>query len=274
MAFISRRAMHWLLALGGIPLVLYLLALGWLWARQERLLFQPDPWPGADPPALTEPDVRNVWVEVEGARLHALHLQRPGARGLVFFLHGNGGNLASWFVNTEFYRHAGYDLFMLDYRGYGRSSGQISSEAQLMGDVRAAFAQVAPLYQGRPVVVYGRSLGSGLAAQLATEVHPALTVLVSPYRSMVALAGEQYPFVPTVLLRYPLRTDLAVGQIRGPLWLVHGERDTLIPPAHSEALQGTAGPRARLLRLPEAGHNDIHESPAYLDGLRAALSSL
>lgn len=266
--------MHWLLALGGVPLLLYLLALGWLWARQERLLFQPDPWPGQDPPALSEPDVRSVWVDVDGARLHALHLQRPGARGLVFFLHGNAGNLASWFVNTEYYRRAGYDLFMLDYRGYGRSSGQISSEAQLMADVRAAFAQVAPQYQGRPVVVYGRSLGSGLAAQLATEVQPALTVLVSPYRSMAALAAEQYPFVPTALLRYPLRTDQALGRIRGPVYLVHGEQDRLIPPAHSVALQGSLGDRGRLLRLPDAGHNDIHESPAYLEGLRAALAAL
>jgi pimeloyl-ACP methyl ester carboxylesterase len=274
MAPTTPRAMHWLLALGGVPIALYLLALAWLWARQERLLFQPDPWPAVEPAVMAEPDVRNVWVDVDGARLHALHLQRPGARGLVFFLHGNGGNLASWFVNTEFYRGAGYDLFMLDYRGYGRSSGQISSESQLMEDVRAAFALVAPQYQGRPVVVYGRSLGTGLAAQLATEVHPALTVLVSPYRSMVALAGEQYPFVPTVLLRYPLRTDRAVERIRGPLWLVHGEQDALIPPTHSEALQGAAGARARLLRLPEAGHNDIHESPVYLDGLRAALAGL
>jgi uncharacterized protein len=266
--------MHWLLAVGGVLLGLYLLALAWLWARQERLLFQPDPWPAQDPPALAEPDVRSVWVDVDGARLHALHLQRPGARGLVFFLHGNAGNLASWFVNTEYYRRAGYDLFMPDYRGYGRSSGQISSEAQLMADVRAAYAHVAPLYEGRPIVVYGRSLGSGLAAQLATEVRPALTVLVSPYRSMAALAGEQFPFAPTVLLRYPLRTDQAIARIQGPVWLVHGERDTLIPPSHSVALQEAAGARARLLRLPDAGHNDIHEAPAYLDGLRAALAAL
>lgn len=266
--------MHWLFALVGVPLILYLLAMAWLWARQERLLFQPDPWPAQDPPALSEPDVRSVWVEVEDARLHALHLQRPGARGLVFFLHGNAGNLASWFVNTDYYRRAGYDLFMLDYRGYGRSSGQIASESQLMADVRTAYAQVAPQYAGRSIVVYGRSLGSGLAAHLAAEVQPALTVLVSPYSSMVALAGERFPFVPTALLRYPLRTDQALARIRGPVWLVHGERDTLIPPAHSAALQAAAGQHVRLLRLPDAAHNDIHESPAYLDGLSAALAGL
>ena len=266
---------RWLAVLAGVAFGLYLLALAWLWFRQERLLFYPEPWPSEDPPALMAPDVHSVWVEVSGAKLHALHLQQPQAKGLVFFLHGNGGNLASWFTNADFYRRAGYDLFMLDYRGYGHSSGQIASEAQLMDDVRAAWRQVAPQYAGRPVVVYGRSLGTGLAAQLAAEVNPSLTVLVSPYRSMAALAGEHYPIVPTAVLRYPLRTDAVISRIRGPVWLVHGERDSVIPLAHSEALQAAAGAQhAHLLRLPEAGHNDVHEFSAYLDAFGAELARL
>jgi uncharacterized protein len=267
-------AMRWLLFLAAVPLLLYFLALAWLWWRQERLLFQPDPWPRDQPEALAGSDIQERWVDVPGARLHALHLQRPGAKGLVFFLHGNGGNLASWFVNAEFYRRAGFDLFMLDYRGYGRSTGSIASEAQLMDDVRAAWAAVASQYAGRPVVVYGRSLGSGLAAQLAAEVHPALTVLVSPYRSMESLAAEQYPWVPLALLRYPLRTDAVIGRIEGPVWIVHGELDTLISPVHAEALRQAAGERARLLRLRDAGHGDVQDSATYLEALRAELDRL
>ena len=94
----------------------------------------------------------------------ALHLRLPAPKGVVFFLHGNGGSLESWFINPEFYRRANYDLFMIDYRGYGKSTGQIESEAQLRADVRAAWATVAPQYAGRKVVFYGRSLGTGLAA--------------------------------------------------------------------------------------------------------------
>jgi pimeloyl-ACP methyl ester carboxylesterase len=266
--------MRWLLVLAAVPLLLYLLALAWLWWRQERLLFQPDPWPPEEPAALAESDVHQVWVDVPGARLHALHLRGSEAKGLVFFLHGNGGNLASWFVNAEFYRRAGFDLFMLDYRGYGRSTGSIASEAQLMDDVRAAWGAVAQQYAGRPVVVYGRSLGSGLAAQLAAEVRPALTVLVSPYRSMASLAAEQYPWVPLALLRYPLRTDAVIARIQGPVRIVHGELDTLIPLTHAEALRQAAGERARLLRLRDAAHNDIQDSTAYLEALRAELDRL
>lgn len=266
--------MRWFALLAGIPALMYLLAIGWLWWRQERLLFQPDPWPRDDPPALSADDVHEVWVDVPGTRLHALHLRQPNARGLVFYLHGNAGNLASWFVNAEFYRRAGYDLFMLDYRGYGRSGGQIGSEAQLMDDVRAAWASVAPAYAGRPCVVLGRSLGTGPAVQLAAEVQPALTVLVSPYSSMVQLTAEQFPWVPTALLRYPLRSDAAIARIQGPVWLVHGERDALIPPTHSEALRRAAGARTRVLVVPGAGHADVHEYDAYLQGLSAELGRL
>ena len=268
-----RRLMHplpGLLARAAVTLALLggaLMAL--LWWGQERLLFHPEPLP-ADHRFDFGADVHEAWVDVPGARLHALHLQLPQPRGVVFYLHGNAGNLQSWFANADFYRRADIDLFMLDYRGYGKSSGAIGSQTQLLDDVRAAWAQVAPRYAGRKRVVFGRSIGTGLAATLAAEVQPELTVLVSPYLSMKALVAGHYPWLPSAVLRYPLRTDLALPQVRGQVLLVHGERDTLIPLQHSLDLQALL-PSAQLLRLPEAGHNDLHLQPAYLDALAAAL---
>lgn len=190
----------------------------------------------------------------------------------MFFLHGNAGNLASWFVNADFYRRAGFDLVMLDYRGYGKSSGRIASEAQLHADVRAVWQTVAPRYAGKRVVVYGRSLGTALAASLAAELQPDLTLLVSPYTSMAALAREHYPWVPAALLRYPLRTDEAIARIRTPVLLLHGELDALIAPSHSEALRALA-PRARLHLVPGGGHNDLQTFESYLGAVRDALDA-
>ncbi len=258
------------LALGAAALVLALwaLVLGALWLKQEALLFHPETLP-ADFRFDTGPDVHERWIEVPGARLHALHLQLPRPDGVVFFLHGNGGNLASWFVNAEFYRSVNLDLFMLDYRGYGKSGGRIDSQARLEADVRAAWDAVAPAYAGKRRIVYGRSLGSGLAAHLAADVQPELTVLVSPYLSMAALAREHYPWVPKAVLRYPLQTDQDLQRIRGPVMLMHGDRDTLIPLAHSERLQALK-PDARLVVVPGAGHNDLQRFESYLQPLRDA----
>jgi uncharacterized protein len=260
--------MKTVLILLALPLALYAAVLALLWWGQERLLFHPTPLPPTHRFELGA-DVQERQIDVPGARLSALHLRLPAPKAVVFYLHGNAGNLDSWFVNPEFWRGLNVDLFMIDYRGYGKSSGRISSQTQLEADVRAAWATVAPLYAGRRVVLFGRSLGSGLAASLAADMQPDLTVLVSPYTSLRALAAEHYPWVPTALLRYPLRTDEAITKIRGPLLLAHGGRDTLIAPEHSTRLQAIV-PKAQLLLVPDAGHNDIHQHQAYLEALYGA----
>lgn len=251
---------------------LYAALLALLWFGQERLIFLPTPL-AADHRLAREPDVHERLVEVDGARLSVLELRLPDPKGVVFFLHGNAGNLASWFVNAEFYRQANYDLVMLDYRGYGKSSGRIESEAQLHADVRAVWREVAPRYAGKRVVLYGRSLGTALTAALAAELQPDLTMLVSPYTSMQAMARQHYPWVPGALLRYPLRTDEHLAHVRSPVLLLHGDRDELIPVAHSQALQQIA-PHARLHVVPGGGHNDLQALESYLGAVRAALAAL
>jgi pimeloyl-ACP methyl ester carboxylesterase len=258
-----------LLALAGL---LYGLVLALLWWGQERLLFLPTPLAPEHRMAL-ERDVQERWIDVPDGRLHALHLKLPSPRGVVFFLHGNAGNLQSWFVDLEFYRQANFDLFMIDYRGYGKSSGRITSQAQLQADVQAAWDTIAPAYAGKKRVLFGRSLGTGLAVPLALQVQPDLTVLASPYASVRALAAEVYPWVPSALLRYPLLTDEALAHLGTPVLLVHGERDDLIGPHHSEALK-KAHPPARLHIVKGAGHNDLQSFDDYRRVLRQALDAL
>jgi uncharacterized protein len=250
-----------------------LLAAVYVW--QEALLF--DPVPLARDYRYGLAGVDEVGVPVDGARLSALHLRLPDPQGLVFYLHGNAGNLTDWFVDPDFYRAANYDLFMIDYRSYGKSSGRIESEAQLRADVAAAWRQVAPRYRGRRRVIIGRSLGTalaaGLAASAAGEDRPDLTILVSAYWSMGELARLHYPMLPVRLLRYPLETDRDIARIDGPVLLLHGDRDALIPIDSSERLQRAAR-SARLVTVVGAAHNDIQEFAAYRDAVAQALGAL
>jgi alpha-beta hydrolase superfamily lysophospholipase len=238
----------------------YLVVLGLVWWGQERLIFMPSKLP-ADHRFDFGADVHEAWVDVPGARLHALHLRNREPRGFVFYLHGNAGNLDSWFADVDFYRRLDLDLYMLDYRGYGKSSGRVQSQQQLEDDVRAAWRTIAERYAGLKRVIVGNSLGSGLAAGLAAEVQPELTVLISPYESLAALAAEHYRWVPQALLRYRLRSDEALARVRTPILLVHGERDVLIAPVHSERLLRSA-PHAERVVIAGAGHNDL---PAFAD---------
>lgn len=267
---VARRPWRRLAALAAIGAAGYLVLLVWMYWRQEILLFHPEPLPPAYEFAL--PNVQEVRIDVAGATLSALHLKLPNPRGVVFSLHGNNGNLASWFTNSSFYRRANYDLFMLDYRGFGKSTGRIESEAQLRADVLTAWHHVAPQYAGRRKVIYGRSLGTALAAGLATQVGADLTILVSPYCSMIELMRTHYPLLPVALLRYPLITCDDVSRMRGPLLLVHGDQDALIPISHSERILSLAG-QGRLLRIPGATHDNVHQFDTYRNALLQSLNA-
>jgi uncharacterized protein len=255
----------------------YTAAIGWLWLRQERLLFEPTTLP-PDWQLATEPDVHELWIDVPGARLSTAHLRLPDPRGVVFFLHGNSGNLTDCVADLDAFREVNFDVVMFDYRGYGKSTGCIESEQQLRADVRAVWAVFEKQYEGKRVVISGQSLGTGLAAGLAAEMcavgrEPDLTLLVSPYSSMRALADELYPWVPRQVLRYPLHTVEHAPHLRGRLMLVHGDKDQLIGIHHSEALC-TAVPHAQLLRVEGAGHNDVHKFPSFRKALAGALGCL
>jgi uncharacterized protein len=255
----------------------YTAAIGWLWFRQERLLFEPtrlEP----DCRLTDDADVHELWIEVPGARLSTVHLKLPAPRGIVYFLHGNSGNLQDCLGELDSFRQLNFDVVMFDYRGYGKSTGCIASEEQLRDDVRLVWAHFADQYQGKRVVISGQSLGTGLAAGLAAELceagrTPDLTLLVSPYSSAQALADELYPWVPRQVLRYPLQTVEHAMRLRGPLLLIHGDKDELIGIHHSEALC-TAVPQAQFVRVEGAGHSDLHKFPSFRQAWTGALGGL
>jgi pimeloyl-ACP methyl ester carboxylesterase len=262
-----------LAALGAV----YTAAIGYLWFRQERILFEPTPL-DPDEKLVDDIDVHERWIEVPGARLSAAQLKLDEPRGVVFFLHGNSGNLRDCLVDLDAFREVNFDVVMFDYRGYGKSSGHIESEEQLRADVRAVWEAYAPEYEGKRIVIAGQSLGTALAAGLGAELcaqghAPDLTLLVSPYSSMRALGDELYPWVPGRVLRYPLHTAEHAAKLNGPLMLIHGDKDELIGIHHSHALR-TAVPAAQLHCIEGAGHSDVHKSPAFRKTVAVALGGL
>lgn len=257
------------LALGAV--IGYSAIAGFVYFKQEGLIFRPAVLP-ADY-RFDIPDVTEVKVPVAGAALSALHLRLPQPKGVVFFLHGNAGNLQTWITNVDFYRRVNFDLFMLDYRGFGKSTGTVEGEQQLHDDVKAAWNQIAAQYAGKKIVIYGRSLGTGLATRLASEIQPDLTILVSPYLSLRAMGDQQYPWLPSIINRYPMQTDTWLPLVKTPVMIVHGDHDRLIPITHADALIKLR-PQTEMLVIPGAGHNDIHKFPAYLDGLADRLQKL
>jgi uncharacterized protein len=191
----------------------------------------------------------------------------------VFYLHGNGGALDSWGAVAPLYTALGYDVFLLDYRGYGKSQGRLESEEQLKSDVEAAYRQLAAEYPEAQTVVLGYSLGTGPAAWLAARHRPRRLVLQAPYYSMQDMARSHYPWVPGLLVRYPLRTYEVLPRVEAPVLLFHGTADEVIYPASSARLRALLPATARLVELPGAGHNGMTDNTQYQQVIRAVLGA-
>jgi alpha-beta hydrolase superfamily lysophospholipase len=265
------KLLLWLLGIAG---TLYLLVCLLLYFQQEHLLFFPAKLP-ADYRFRFPGRFAERWITApDGTRLHGLlfRTEQP-ARGLVFYLHGNGGALDSWGEVAPVYTALGYDVFLLDYRGYGKSQGRIGSEAQLLADVDAAYQQLAQQYPENRTVVLGYSLGTGLAAWVAARHQPRLLILQAPYYSMRDVARSHYPWVPGFLVRYPLRTYEVLPRVPAPVVLFHGEQDKVIYPGSSRRLRALLGPGARLVLLPRAGHNGMTDNAQYQQVLRELLAA-
>ncbi len=254
-------------------LIPYVLLCTWLYFRQESLLFYPRKLPASYQFRFSHYTEWPVTTQ-DGTRLSGLLFNADSAKGLVFFLHGNGGSLAEWGQLAATYTRLGYDVFMLDYRGYGKSAGSITSQNQLLQDVEAAYQQILTHYAERTIIIAGYSLGTGPATWLAAHHQPRMLLLHAPYYSMADMAAhtiQVWPILPDFLLRYPLETNVFIKQVTVPVTLVHGDHDNLIPYNSSVRLRALSKPPGRIITISGGGHNGLTTTPQYQQVMRNIL---
>jgi fermentation-respiration switch protein FrsA (DUF1100 family) len=218
------------------------------------------------------------WLTTDdGVRLHAWYIPNPEARYTAIDFHGNAGNLGDRVDHYAQWHRAGLAVFAVDYRGYGRSQGA-PSEDGLYRDARAAWTDVTGdlgVPPGR-VLVVGRSLGSGPATQLATEVRPAGLVLESPMTSIPAMARVVYPWLPvSLLVRTRFDNLRKITSVTCPVLVIHAAQDEIIPPWMGQRLFEAAR-EPKQWALVTGGHNDFDDvsADAYEAAWRGFLGSL
>ena len=247
----------------GVVAALYGLLCGVLYFKQEKLLFAPTRLPAGYQFHFPGQFEEQSMKAADGTRLHGLLFKAPNAKGLIFYLHGNGGALDSWGEAAATYTALHYDVFLLDYRGYGKSGGTITSQAQLLADVDTVYRQLQPEYPENRTVILGYSLGTGPATWLAARHHPKLLILQAPYFSMRDMAARLYPYVPGFILRYPLPTNEFIGRVSAPIVLFHGNRDEVIDYNSTLRLKALLKPTDKFIVLSGARHNGMTHNPDY-----------
>ncbi len=233
---------------------LYLAAGLALYAGQRRLMYPADPTRVA--PASLGLDVAEIELATpDGERLVAWHAKAASGKPTLLYFHGNGGNLADRQDRVQLYRGEGYGLLMMAYRSYSGSTGR-PSEATNVADAKLAYHWLRE--QGvtaGDIVLYGESLGTGVAVQVATVEPVRGMILDAPYTSIAAVAQRQYPWMwvrPFVADSYS-SIDI-IGKIHVPLLVLHGARDRIVPADMGQTLFDAANEPKRIVIFPEAGH--------------------
>lgn len=242
---------------------------GYVYFQQESLLFQKATLPQDHIFSYDEP-FEELFIETEnGARINALYFKTFRPKGVVLYFHGRGGNLADrWGKFSREFTSRGYDFFIMDYRGFGKSTGKLSEKA-LCKDATKCYEYLQDIYPENQIVVYGRSLGTGIATFVASHKTPKMLVLESPYFSILDLTPRQMPYLPRFLvpliLKYHLRTDKWIVKVRSPIHIFHGTKDELVPYDSSTRLLKLLKNKfdANLIPLEEGKHNHLQHHPKY-----------
>ena len=260
-----------LLRLGALVALCYLTIMLLMWLFQEQLLYLPGQ--GREHIA-TPADLGLEWRAVElttedDLLLDAWWLPVKNPRAALLFLHGNAGNISHRLASLEQFNRLGLSVLILDYRGYGKSQGRPSEAGtELNADAGWRWLKEESGHDPDRLVIFGRSLGAAVAAELATRTDPAALILESPFRSAPKLGQRLYPWVPVrILARLDYPTIEYITQQSAPLLVIHSEDDEIIPYAEGRAVY-EAAPSPKTLLTIQGGHNTgfLRSEATYLRG--------
>lgn len=199
----------------------------------------------------------------DGATINGLHFKVKQPKGVVFYLKGNSKSIRGWGkFAVDFTRH-GYDVIMVDYRGFGKSTGRRTQKA-VKRDLQVVYDKIKENVKEKYIVLYGRSLGSGFATKLASMNQPRMLILDAPYYSLSKVAKRYVPFMPlSVLIKFPMPTYKWLKYVQCPIHIVHGTDDKLIPYKTSVKLSKIKPKLTTLHTIIGGGHKNLNTFEYY-----------
>ena len=252
--------------------------IGYYYQMQEKLIFKAKSIEKNYQYNFNEP-FEEVNINIgDTEKINALHFFHENPKGVILYLHGQGKNLKHWGQYAEKQLAYGYDVFIIDYRGFGKSTNQLT-EKNLMADSIAAYKYLKNRYDENQIVVHGVSLGTSMATYVSSKFSPKMCILVSPYFNMIETAHYNKPILPRFvlkyILKYHLRTDTWITKSNSPIHIFHGDQDTLVPHIQSKMIMGLlrdTNIAAELYTLEDWGHSAIEDNDAYQKKIKELLN--
>lgn len=252
----------------------YLVASVLVFFFQESLIFHPRPRPISH----SYGAYAETWINVEDdVRLNAItvpaYLDKK-AEGVILYLHGNVGDNGRSLPQTRSLTDLGYDLFLVDYRGYGKSEGEISAEAHMTEDLQFVYDHLVQEYGEENILLVGYSLGTGPSAYLAANNEPKGVLLVAPYTSLTDMKNQFFWMFPDFLMKYAANNKYNLENSTVPVSIIHGTEDELIPFSMAEALAAVDPERVKLVPVPGGSHRGAIFSESVRPVVKSLMQSL
>jgi len=245
-----------------------------LYFLQEQLLFKPEKLP-KDFQFFYEHQKTEEYnlTTRDGATINGLHFKTQKPKGVVLYLKGNSKSIKGWGKFAVDFTRNGYDVFMIDYRGFGKSTGK-RSQKKIKNDLQFVYNKIKEKVAEKHIILYGRSLGSGFATKLASVNSPCKLILEAPYYSLTKVTARFAPFMPfSIIMKYPLPTYKWIKYVQCPIHIIHGTNDRLIPFKTSVKLSKINPKRTRLYTVIDGGHKNLNNFESYHKMLDEILNS-
>jgi uncharacterized protein len=249
----------------------YVVLLALIYLVQERFIFRPEKLSKDFQYKYDVPFKELNFDVAPGVTINGLHFCVKQPKGLILYFHGNTRSIKGWAKYARDFFRYGYDVVLVDYRGFGKSTGR-RNEDDMLADMQFVYEKLTLTTPQSDMIVYGRSIGSGFAAKVASDNLPRYLILDAPYYNFINVMKRLLPLVPhRLLLRYHLRTDRWIQKVKCHTYILHGTKDRLIPIANSERLQALNPKKITLIRIQGGGHNNLPTFPEYHNFIRDIL---
>lgn len=247
----------------GTIVVAYLAICVFFYVYQESFLFHPRKTRADFKYDFDLPVKEKFYATPNNGNIHTLKFEVKNSKGVVLYMHGNAGSLRDWGWIYKDFVARGYDIVLIDYRTYGKSTGKLS-EKNMHSDVTFIYDELKKEYQENQIIVYGRSIGTGMATHIASIRKPKTLVLETPYYSIIDIAKRIVPFLfLEPLLKYKFKSFKFLKTVECPIYFLHGTNDNVVPYATGLRLYNTVKDRAILITVQDGQHNNLSQFEAY-----------
>ena len=199
--------------------------------------------------------------------INGLYFTVDYPKGAILFFHGNKGNLRRWGKIVQYFIQFEYNVFVIDYRGYGKSTGKFNEE-KMYNDALLSYNFLKQKFPENQIVVYGRSLGTTFATKVASENHPKQLILESPFYNLSSAVKHQFKFVLKSILKYQFPTYSLIDKVQSPVLIFHGIEDKVTSSKDSEKLlELVRHTNKNLVKIKEGTHHNLRDFEVYKNSL-------